>query len=546
MKALLPARSTAKRDSRFDRLKESVWDLLVVGGGITGSAVARDAVLRGLDTALIEQGDFAFGTSSRSSRLIHGGLRYLEYGEIPLVYESLRERITLRKIAAHLVSPIRICIPIYESAKRGPLLIRIGMIAYDLLSVGKTVPAHDMLSRSEAIESEPGLESQGLRGAARYYDAQVRYAERLVLENLLAARSAGAEIKTYCQVTRIDIERGTVTALEYQDKLTGESYEVGAKVVINAAGPWVDQVLTTTGKESPRFIGGTKGSHIVVSAFEGAPDDAYYVEAAADGRPFFIIPWNSLYLIGTTDIRYDGDLANIRASRAEVDYLLEETNRVFPRAELSVDDIHYAYAGVRPLPHREKGPESAITRRHIIKKNRKIARGLMSIIGGKLTTYRNLAEQTVDRLGRMLDRKLPECRTQDTLLPGAYRLDEARESVTAMAGLSDAGRERLLRIYGGRAIDLVELASAEPPLQKTIDAAQSVLAAEVVFAIREEMARTLIDIVHRRLMLGLDADQGRPLYEMIAAIAADEFAWDDSERHSQIRDLQAYSDSFGV
>lgn len=522
------------------------FDVAVIGAGVNGAGIARDAALRGLRVIVLDQNDMCSGTSAISSRLIHGGLRYLEYGEIPLVYESLRERITLRKIAAHLVSPIRICIPIYESAKRGPFLIRLGMIAYDLLSVGKTVPAHDMLNRDEAIENEPGLEKNGLLGAARYYDAQVTFAERLVLENLLAARSAGADIRTHSQVTRIDIEQGSVTALQYRDSLTGESHEVAVNVVINAAGPWVDQVLTATGKRSKRLIGGTKGSHIVVSMFDGAPEDAYYVEAAADGRPFFIIPWNGLYLIGTTDIRYDGDLAEIRASQAEVDYLLAETNRVFPNANLTSDDIHYAYAGVRPLPCREKGPESSITRRHIIKKNRKLGRGLISIIGGKLTTYRNLAEQTVNRLGAILDRKLPECRTSGTRLPGAYRLDEAREILQSLDGLSASGVERLLSIYGGRAIDVLELAKAEAPLQRTIDAEQSVLAAEVVFAIREEMARTLADIVHRRLMLGLAADQGQPLYEMIAAIAADEFRWDDSERHAQIRDLHAYSDSFHV
>ena len=528
------------------RTDDAPFDVAVIGAGINGAGIARDAALRGLRVIVLDQNDVCSATSWISSRLIHGGLRYLEYGELPLVHESLRERITLRKIAPHLVTPIRIFIPIYESAKRGPLLIRLGMIVYDLLSVGKTVPGHDMLSRTEAIESAPGLKKDGLRGAARYYDAQVTFAERLVLENLLAARSAGAEIKTYSEVTHINIEKGSVASLEYRDTLTGESSEVAIKVVINAAGPWVDQVLRATGTKTKRLIGGTKGSHIIVGQFDGAPEDACYVEAASDGRPFFIIPWNGLYLIGTTDIRYDGDLAEIRASRAEVDYLLAETNRVFPEADLDADDIHYAYAGVRPLPRREKGPESSITRRHIIKKNKKIAAGLISIIGGKLTTYRNLAEQTVDRLGRMLDRKLPACRTQDTRLPGAYRLDEARESLQDLDGLSASGVERLLGIYGGRAVDLLDLARAVPALRKTIDSAHSVLAAEVVFAIREEMPRTLIDIVYRRLMLGLDADQGRPLYEMVAAIAANELDWSDAERHAQIEALHAYSDSWGV
>jgi glycerol-3-phosphate dehydrogenase len=299
----------------------------------------------------------------------------------------------------------------------------------------------------------------------------------------------------------------------------------------------VDQVLTATGKPAKKLIGGTKGSHIVVSPFEGAPRDAYYVEAAADGRPFFIIPWNDLYLIGTTDIRFDGDLNAVRASDAEVDYLLKETNRVFPAADLARDDIHYAYAGVRPLPRRERGPESSISRKHIIRKNRKIARGLVSIIGGKLTTYRNLAEQTVDRLGKVLGRKLPDCRTQENMLPGAYRIEEARDLLTAMDDLSVTDVERLLALYGGRSIELATLADSE---------SCSLLDAEVLFAIREEMARTLADIVHRRLMIGLDADQGRAKYEQIASVAAAEFAWDDAERDAQLSALIAYSDSLGV
>jgi glycerol-3-phosphate dehydrogenase len=520
------------------------YDVAVIGAGINGAGVARDAALRGLKVVVIEQNDMCSGTSAISSRLIHGGLRYLEYFEIPLVFESLRERITLRRTAAHLIDPIRICIPIYDTAKRGPLLIRLGMILYDLLSVGKTVPRHDMLSRDAAIANEPGLESKGLRGAARYYDAQVKYAERLVLENLLAARAAGADIKTYSEVTRINIEHGAVSGLDIIDSLTGHEETIAARVVINAAGPWVDHVLAVSGRQSKRFIGGTKGSHIVVSAFDGAPEDAYYVEAEADGRPFFIIPWNDLYLIGTTDIRYSGDLTEIRASGAEIDYLLAETNRVFPAAKLAVKDIHYAYAGVRPLPRRERGPESSITRRHIIKANRNIAKGLISIIGGKLTTYRHLAEQTVDRLGKILGRKLPGCRTRESKLPGAYRLDEARELLESVPQLSPQGVERLLEIYGGRTIDVLQLAQDEAPLHKAIDADKTVLAAEVVFAIREELARTLEDIVYRRLMLGFRADQGRPLYEMLAAIAADELNWSDSERHEELRSLHAYSDSF--
>ena len=526
--------------------EKQTYDLAVIGAGLNGAGIARDAALRGLRVIVIEQYDMCTATSAWSSRLIHGGLRYLEYAEIGLVHESLRERITLRKIAAHLVHPLRICIPIYKGAKRGPLLIRLGMITYDMLSVGKTVPGHQMLSRDEMLDEEPGLASEGLRAAARYYDAQIRFTERLVLENLVAARAAGADIRTYCKVDAINIDAGAVRSVGFTDTLTGQQHEVEARVVVNAGGPWVDEVLESAPKKSPQLIGGTKGSHIIVSPFEGAPRDAFYVEAAADGRPFFIIPWNGLYLIGTTDIRFEGDIAALRASQEEVEYLLNETNRVFPKADLGAEDIHYAYSGVRPLPYQEKGPESAITRKHIIKENQDIGRGMISIIGGKLTTYRNLAEQTIDKVGKLLGRRLPGCRTHDTLLPGAYRLDEARDALEAMGVLTQPGVERMLAVYGGRASNIAELANAEPALGQAIDANGTVLAAEVAFAIREELVRTLTDIVFRRLMLGFGADQGRGLYAAIADLAAAEFGWTDAERQAQLDELVAYGDSFRV
>ena len=522
------------------------YDLAVVGAGINGAGIARDAALRGLAVAVFDQADICSGTSAASSRLIHGGLRYLEYGELPLVYESLHERRYLRRIAHHLVEPLRICIPIYEGAKRGPLLIRLGMIAYDLLSWGKELPRHEMLGRQETAAAEPGLRQESLRATARYYDGQITFAERLVLENLLAARAAGADVYTYRGVTGLEKEGGRIASLRVEDGLTGECFDVSARMVINASGPWVDSVLTTAGLPFKRFIGGTKGSHIVVSPFPGAPTDAFYVEAASDGRPFFIIPWNGLYLIGTTDIRYEGNLSEVRASDAEVDYLLDETNRVFPDASLSASKVHYAYAGIRPLPHRTKGPESAITRKHIIKSHRRVVRGLFSIIGGKLTTYRSLAEQAVDKIGKALARKLPPCRTHDTLLPGAWGLDEAADALRAWPELSDAGVERLLGIYGGRATGIAEIARQRPELAACIDPDEMVPAAEIAFVVAEEMPRTLIDVVYRRTMIGLDADQGGPLYERIATIAAAEFGWDDTKVVHELQVLRDYSESLRV
>ena len=526
------------------------YDVAVIGAGINGAGIARDAAMRGLRVVVFDKNDLCSGTSWASSRLIHGGLRYLEYGEIPLVYESLHERRNLRVIAPHLVKPLRISIPIYDQGRRGPLLIRLGMLAYDILSWGKRMPPHRMLNREQMQAAAPSMNIQGLRGGAQYFDAQVSFAERLVLENLLAAKMAGASVRLHHEVTEIQLTDNRVSGVRFRDHGSGRSGELGAEAVVNAAGPWVDQVLATAAGDGRRdakpLIGGTKGSHIVVGRFDGAPDDAFYVEALSDGRPFFIIPWNRQLLIGTTDIRYDDSLDDIRASEPEIEYLIAETNRVFPTAELDTDDIHYAYAGVRPLPYREKGPESAITRKHIIRKNRDVASGMLSIIGGKLTTYRNLAEQTVDRLGGMLARRLPPCRTHDTPLPGGWGIEEATDALAASSTLSAAGRQRLLDVYGGRAAAVARLAEQEPALAEAIDDDATVLRAEVVFAIRAEMAATLSDIVFRRLMIGLDPDQGRPMYEEIAELAGREFGWSAGERNDALTTLRAYSDSLRV
>src|SRR5215216_6987875 len=306
----------------------SEFDVIIIGAGINGAGIARDAAMRGLKVLLIDKGDIGSGTSSASTRLIHGGLRYLEHFEFGLVRESLRERETLLRIAPHLVKPLPITIPIYKQSKRGPATIRAGMIAYDLLAWGKSLPRHRMFSRAGTLEQLPGLNPEGLLGSALYFDAQVAFAERLVLENVLAARERGAEIRTYARVTNLMVENGAVAGIEF---VCEDGKQLArASVVINASGPWVDYLLDEALVKSPKLIGGTKGSHIVVAPFNGAPANAIYLEAESDKRPFFIIPWNGNYLIGTTDVRFDDDPDQVRSELWEIDYLLGETNRAFP------------------------------------------------------------------------------------------------------------------------------------------------------------------------------------------------------------------------
>jgi glycerol-3-phosphate dehydrogenase len=525
------------------KVADVLYDLAVIGAGINGAGIARDAALRGLSVVVFDRSDLCSGTSAWSSRLIHGGLRYLEFGEIPLVYESLHERRTLRRIAPHLVHPLSISIPIYAGARRGPWLIRAGMLAYDLLSWHKSLPRHEMLDRDEMLASTPGLESRELQAGARYHDAQVTYAERLVVENLLAAGAAGASIRTWHEVVDLAVSKSRVERLRWQNRVTGEGGSCRARMVVNAAGPWVDRVLERATPTAERLIGGTKGSHVVVGVFPGAPEGAFYIEAASDHRPLFVIPWNGQFLIGTTDLRYEGDPASVRPSEEEVSYLLRETNRVFPGAGLTGADIHYAYAGVRPLPFRSRGPESAITRKHIVKHNVAVAGNLLSIVGGKLTTYRSLAEETVDRVGGLLGRRLPACRTANTPLPGGHELSDAAERLGRSGLVSDAGVRRLLSIYGGRVRRLLALAGESGALAVPLDEERTTLAAEVALAFRQEYAVTLVDVVFRRIMIGLAPDQGRPLYGPVASVAAAECGWDESRKHSELDALIRYADS---
>ena len=512
------------------------YDIVVIGGGINGAGIARDAALRGAKVILLEKNDFGGGTSSWSSRLIHGGLRYLEHGEIPLVFESLHERRYLRELASHLVRGLKLNIPIYADSQRGKFLIRLGMLVYDLLSIRKKLPKHRMLTARELLLEEPGLREEGLTGGAQYFDAQVTFAERLVIENVIAAQEAGAVVRNYSTVIGITVRDQAVRSVQFVDQNSGVETEIFARVVVNAAGPWVDRVLATVNREMKPVMGGTKGSHIVVSRFPGAPSSAFYVEARKDGRPFFIIPWNGLVLIGTTDIRYQGDPGDVTASAEEVDYLIEETNAVFPSAGLSRASIHYTYAGVRPLPRHDKGPESAITRKHIILTHGGLAKGLMSIIGGKLTTYRNLAELVVNKSMRELRGEFDECQTRERPLPGCVDLDDATRKVMASPGISTACANRLLSIYGSRALDILILSAEQPGF---IDEAETVLVAEVLHAIRKEFAATLTDIVHRRLMIGLMPNQGRAMIASIVDIATCELSWD---KKRQLRELNRLRD----
>jgi len=509
------------------------YDLIVVGAGVNGAGIARDAARRGLRPLLLDKGDTGGGTTSWSTRLIHGGLRYLEHGEVGLVRESLRERERLLHIASHLVEPLPLLLPIYAGDRRGALLIRAGMVAYDALSFDKSLPRHRMLGREETLRRAPGLEPRGLRGAALYYDGQITFAERLAVENAVDARDHGAAVCLYSEVEELLVAGGAVVGVAGRDLLTGEPFAARAPLVVNVAGAWVDAVLRGVGAPTP-LLGGTKGSHLVVGRFPGAPATALYVEAARDGRPFFIIPWNGQYLIGTTDERYRGDLDRVVASDAEIAYLLAETNRVVPSAKLTQADVLWTYAGVRPLPHQPAGATGAITRRHVIHDHARHGgpSGLVSIVGGKLTTYRELAEQTVDAVGRVLGRSLLRSTTGDEPLPGARRDGGSPLPVS----LEPRSADHLRRVYGAAAGAVVARASS-PELLRPFDPVSGAIGAEIPYAFEREGARTLADALLRRTMVGLGPEVGVGADLAAAGIARQTLGW-SAERAA--REVGAY------
>ena len=543
-----------------DNIAEITFDVIIIGAGINGAGIARDAAMRGLKVLLLDKGDVGGGTSSWSTRLIHGGLRYLEHGEFGLVRESLREREALLHIAPHLIKSLPILVPIYKRARRGPWTMRTGMIAYDVLSFDKTLPRHQMLSRTETLKKLPALEPEDLLGSAVYYDAQVEFAERLVLENVISAFEHDAAVITYARVDKLIVEGGIARGIKFTDEHRGSSptvregvsqgrHSATGSVVINAAGPWIDQLLAKAGAISPQLIGGTKGSHIIVAPFAGAPACAIYVEAETDHRPFFIIPWNGKYLIGTTDIRYHGDLDHLQIETDEIDYLLRETNRIIPAANLARDRILYTYAGVRPLPFTGNKGEQSITRRHFIRRHPQVG-NLFSIVGGKLTTYRSLAEEAVDLIFKKLGRSTVKCETDRVPLPGVAtpgpisNFADFCKAFKQNCGLPEAISERLLRIYGTRSAAIVKLVADDVSLADVFDAETQAIAAEVVYAFEHELAQTLTDCLLRRTMVGLNSTLGMNAVEAAAIIAQNRLGWTKDRVAEEVSSYRRYVERF--
>ncbi len=494
------------------------FDVTVVGGGINGTEVAAEAARRGYRALLIERRDFGAGTTSRATRLIHGGLRYLEHGEFGLVYESLGERAALVREAPHLVRPLRLLVPVYRDDRRPPWMVRAGLVTYDALSFRKSLPRHRAMPPAALEAYEPGLSREGLRAAYTFYDAQVEFPERLVIESLRAFTDAGGVALNHASCERIVSPGGVLRGLVVRDELTGERAEIATRVAVNAAGPWVDQVLAGSDAERhERLIGGTKGSHLVADWPDG-PRHAVFATAKADGRPFFILPWHGCTLVGTTDLRYEGDPSAARCTPGELRYLLDEANRLFPRAPLAVVDVLYTYSGIRPLPYTERGDESTISRSHFIIDHVKRGgpSGLLSIVGGKLTTYRSLARLALPAIARHVG---PSGRG----LRAGAKMEGGGSKVELRAPQHDA-----LSIYGPRREEVQALIETNPALGERLCEHNRELLAQVAYAVEREQAVTLGDVLLRRTPAGWSKCHALDGAERAAPVMAERLGWDDA------------------
>lgn len=475
------------RQQNLQRLANEEFDLLVIGGGIHGAGVARDAAMRGLKVALVEKGDYASGTSSKSSKLIHGGLRYLEHAEFGLVFESLRERSILLRIAPHLVKPLPFLFPIYEG-DRPPWMVRTGMILYETLSAFRNVGRHRMLSAAEALREEPALKPDGLRGAAEYWDCQEDDA-RFCLANVVDAAANGAVCANYVGVEQFGSRSGNLVSATVRDRISDSRLEIRAKAFVNAGGPWVDKIAALD--KSSLGLRPTKGIHLVTRRL--TQGHALLLQSKEDRRVFFVLPWGSQHsLIGTTDTDFSGSPDQVEADSHDVEYLLAEANRSLPTVRLGEKDVLATFAGLRPLLQQAGRKPSDVTRKHKLSVSEN---GLISIIGGKYTTYRAVAEEVVDLACQRVKGKAPPCKTATEALAPEFPAE------------------------------LIEAA----PTFSLVDAVRR--------AVDHEMAMTPGDVLFRRTTVGYT----KPEIESVATLVADEMqkrlGWAEDEKSRQLQRL---------
>jgi glycerol-3-phosphate dehydrogenase len=534
--------------------RATIWDLtsrrldvLVVGGGATGAGIAREAALRGLTVALVDRYDFGGGTSSRSSRLIHGGLRYLEQRDWKLVKESLAERRILLTIAPHLVRPLEFLFPVFHTDRVGRWKLELGLTVYDLLALGGNVRRHRSLSKRAVLDQEPMLRARGLAGGSVYWDAQCDDA-RLTLVTIQSAVRAGAIVANYTCVTAFDSEPDRLTGAILEDQLTGAQATATARVIVNATGPWTDRIRRFEDPTVQPLIAPTRGSHVMVPRARIGHHHAITFLSPIDGRVMFVLPWGDRSYIGTTDSDDATSPDAVTPTEDDVLYLLRSVNALFPEARLAPEDVSFCWSGLRPLLIGSAGrTPSERSRDYAITVGRK---GLLTVTGGKLTTYRRVAVDVVDRIAERLGTGGPptdplKTRSATEALPGG-QLHDVQDlfSRGVRRGFPEPIVAHLIGQYGAEATAVYDLLEERPDLRDPIHSQHPAVGAQVVHAVRAEYARRLDDVLFRRLSLAHETgDAGVEAAPGAAAIMARELGWDETRRNGEVERYRAQVDA---
>jgi glycerol-3-phosphate dehydrogenase len=530
-----------KRD--LSRLANQTFDLLVIGGGATGCFAARDAALRGLSVALVEARDFAGATSSNSSNLAHGGLRYLKNMEFALVRESLAERLALMRIAPHLVQPLPFLLPLRGTGLVGRAKLAAGLTLYDALSYDRNrledpaqhMPRHRWISRKAALEREPVLDSAGFQGAFEYHDGQMYAPERIALENLLDADAHGAVIANYVAAQKLLLREGTVEGASVRDSRTGDSFDIRARAVLVAAGPWADLFLEqATGQGAAHKLIRSKGIHLMVPRISNAG-----LTIEAGNGHLFALPWRGHTLLATTDTPFAGDPASVAVTEADIEGLLASFAAHLPSARLQRGRVEFFYAGLRPLVSDGSKDSYNVSRRaQLVDHAAEGLNGLFSALGGKWTTSRALAQTVTDAVVKKLGKTAQRCTTATTPLPGG-RIDrfdgmvrgfqKTYPGIAALKHLAHLHGARLpLLLKGARLTDLMPLGPSQD------------VPAQIGFAIDEEMALTLEDVVMRRTSLGQFGRPSPAALEQVSSIMATRLGWNEETRREEIASLDRH------
>ncbi len=505
-------------------------DLAIIGGGINGAGLAAQAARAGLSVVLLEKGDFGSGTSSKSTKLVHGGIRYLEQGRFSLVFEALHERHRLMVMAPHLVHPISFLLPSYKGDNRPAWMVKTGLWLYDLLAGAKNISRHQWLSPSAALMEAPTLNMKNLVGCGLYYDAQVNDA-RLVLENVLAAENFGAYCFNYCRVTQIDRQLSESRVFFHHEQ-SGEEGTIAASCLVNASGPWANQTGRLISDDSLHLVRPTRGTHIVVP--EVLRHHAVLVMSQKDNRVIFIIPWRGNSLVGTTDLDDSEDPDKVHPTEEEINYLLLEASRIFPNVSWGRERVISAFAGLRPLAWSDIGRASAVSREDKIL----VSGNLFTIVGGKLTTYHSMAQKTLKLILKHLGRRPPGQKLDR--LPGTpekswdlFLTKEPRQWISAY-GIGGEQAGHLARLYGQKGEDILRLAQADPRLLERLHPSRPEILAQVVYAVQKEKAFHLEDVLLRRLELGYSQERWGEAAEKTSRLMAELLNWDENKRQEEL------------